>query len=362
MAKKIVRSFTKMADDLLENPKTQVTAKKDLRIAPVHFVGHLYALWSGTKKFAEDGDLSRFDDDMIAELAGFNGNPTTFVAALQLRGWLDGKLIHDWIDHQRDWLISRYKNRPHILKAIWEKHGRVYGREESDEEDAGDDPPDAGKSSGSGREANGKSSGKIGNPKEVDVEEEVKALNPEAQTEKETKSPERGAGENTPAPDSRAPPGTLSFSDSGFRAQGCEPLSESSLKHVFDAFGMLFRFHGLFGITDFFNKVQHCKTSPATWAMVFLDKVHFAYKPGTDGKPRIDTEDVDPVALTVRGLVPKSGGSVHTPTEAARQFFGEIMVEHAKAEAGGRARWNGILTGPTIALELGRRKGKGKTS
>ena len=131
---------------------------------------------------------------------------------------------------------------------------------------------------------------------------------------------------------------------------------------VFEAFAVLFKFHGLFSINDFYNKVQHCKVTPALWAMVFLDKIHYAYGPGTDGKPRIDTEDIDPVALTVRGLVPKSGTPVHEPTNAARQLFGEIMVAHTQAQAGEKARWNGVISPQTVAVELGKRKGKGGAS
>lgn len=168
-------------------------------------------------------------------------------------------------------------------------------------------------------------------------------------------------------PGSRAPPGFLNSSSSGFRAQGRnrQPLSESmpcegfTERQVFEAFGTLFKFHSLFTVNDFINKVKHCKVAPAVWAMLFLDKVHHVYRRDADGKTLIDTEEADPVAMTVRGLAPKDGGPAHTPTEAARQLFAEVMAEHAKALAGETARWNGNLNGPTVAFELGRRKGKG---
>lgn len=368
MAKKLVRSFTKMADDLLENPKTKVTAK-DLRIAPVHLVGHLYALWSGTKKFAEDGDLSRFDDDMISFLAEYGGDSAKFVQALQHRGWLDGKLIHDWIDHQREWLISKYKNRPHILEAVWARHGRKYGRDDPDGEDAaagGGDPLDAGKLSGSNREVNGKSSGSDWEPQEAEVEKELKALCPQALSQEETKSPKGGLGENGGACGGVAEPqGSLNSFSKGFRVQGSPGLAETmpcagfTVEEVFDALEKPLRFHGILSPHELGARVKHCQVDPAYWAMLFLDKLDAGYRI-RDGTCLVESEDADPIAMTIGGLRPKSGGQKHAPTDAARGFFAEIMQERAKAKVGLHARWNGNLTGPAVAVELGRRKGKGR--
>ncbi len=367
MAKKVVRSFTKMADNLLENPKVQVTAKKDLRIPPVHLVGHLYALWSGTKKFAEDGDLSRFDDDMIAELAEYTGDPAKFVRTLQLRRWLDERLIHDWIDHQRDWLISKYKNRPHILKAIWAKHGRVYGRDDQEEEEEagnGDDAPaPAGKSSGSSREVNGKSSGSNREAQEVEVEKELKTPNPVTQDQEEKKNSNKGGtGENAETPPGEPRVFSSSFSSSS-RVQSFEPPSareppweELSAAQVFEAFKTMFRMNGVSDHVEFQRLMSNAGVTPARWAMLFMDKIAYAYGK-EDGRIRLDLRDINPVALTAAGFRPKRGGKQQEPTGSARGLFKEIFVDVTCDPEGRGKRWR-IITGEGIARELEKRKGR----
>lgn len=370
MAKKVFRSFTKMSDDLLEHPKTKVTAK-DLRIAPVHLVGHLYALWSGTKKFADDGDLSRFDDDMIAFLAEYGGDSSKFVRSLQARGWLNEKLIHDWIEHQRDWLISKYKNRPHILVEIWRKHGLEYGRGDMDGEDGGESPAASPPEPGSNREVVGKSSGSGREvnqpPQEVELEVELEALNPQALSEKEIKSPKGVFGENVDPPP--APYVSKGFShpvfQRAFRVQGSEPppppdVSPESIgaEDVFQAFKTPLAFHGIRSCHELASRAKHCRVTPATWLMLFLDKLHVAYRE-REGGTLIDTEQADPVAMTISGFAPSDGRTRHNPTNAARSFFREVIAAFGDYAAGrGDSKWNGNLSGPRVALELERRKGR----
>jgi hypothetical protein len=75
----------------------------------------------------EDGDLSRWSDEMIAEAADYAGEASQFVQLLRTHRFLDGALIHDWLDYAGLYLISRYSNsKRERLVAIWAKHGRVY--------------------------------------------------------------------------------------------------------------------------------------------------------------------------------------------------------------------------------------------
>lgn len=96
---------------------------KDLRLKPVYVLGHLHSLWHAVLEQQEDGDLTSWNDDLIADLAQFSGNAPQFVSLLQKHGWLDGKLIHDWLDYAGRYLDAKYRtSNPTLLKAIREKH------------------------------------------------------------------------------------------------------------------------------------------------------------------------------------------------------------------------------------------------
>ncbi|MCD8350432.1 MAG: hypothetical protein LUC93_07470, partial [Planctomycetaceae bacterium] len=66
----------------------------------------------------------------------------------------------------------------------------------------------------------------------------------------------------------------------------------------------------------------------------------------------------DHVGMTVAGLRPKKGQPQHSPPAAARQLSVEVMMDYGKTKEGGKSRWAGRMSGPAIALELDRRKGK----
>lgn len=99
---------------------------RDLRLKPVYLLGHLHALWHVALEQAEDGDLTQWSDEFIAESACYPGDAPQFVSLLQNHGWLDGKLIHDWLDYAGRYLDSKYKtSNPDRLKAILEKHKKA---------------------------------------------------------------------------------------------------------------------------------------------------------------------------------------------------------------------------------------------
>lgn len=87
-------------------------------------IGRLHMLWWWCLKFAEDGDLSRYRSSQIPAI-----ETDEFRAHLRAAGWLDGDLIHDWIDYAGLYLTKKYSTgNIDKLKMIWMKHGYKYGK------------------------------------------------------------------------------------------------------------------------------------------------------------------------------------------------------------------------------------------
>ena len=341
--------------DLRWHPKV-ISSAKSLGIPKVYFEGHLVSLWSGALEFAEDGDLWRGDEERsvrFAEaLAEIPGDPVVFIAALRLDRWLDGWLIHDWLDYSGRYLVSKYKshNRERLIE-IWAKHDKVYGRDPTDSTSHG-------KLLGSEREADGTDFYLPYNPK-------LSTLNPLALKETYKESPKGGVGGNAAAEmEHREKTGFSNFCFQGSRVKGAvaaqAELTGEGLPHkaVYEAFLPLLIVHSILTLEAFYERVKHCKTTPAQWIMLFLDKIHAVYRDRGGGTTLLDGDDADPVAMTVAGLAPRKGKTRHQPTEAARQLFLEIMIDHDKAGKGGKSRWAGRMSAPAITLELDRRKGK----
>ena len=101
---------------------------RELRIRPAYALGHLHALWHAALEQREDGDLSSWTDDFIAETSDYPGDTPQYVRLLQKHEWLDGKILHHWLDYAGRYLIKKYgqANRPRLVE-IWAKHGRLYG-------------------------------------------------------------------------------------------------------------------------------------------------------------------------------------------------------------------------------------------
>lgn len=65
---------------------------------------------------------------MLADAAEFTGDAPQFVSLLRKHRWMDGGLLHDWLDYSGLYLTRKYsKGRKERLVEIWAKHGRVYG-------------------------------------------------------------------------------------------------------------------------------------------------------------------------------------------------------------------------------------------
>lgn len=98
----------------------------DLSIQPVYVIGHLHALWHCALEQQEDGDLSEWPDSMIAQAAAYTGDPFHFVKCLQARKWLDGKMLHDWLEYAGRYLTVKYRTaNPLKLVKIHKRHQSV---------------------------------------------------------------------------------------------------------------------------------------------------------------------------------------------------------------------------------------------
>ena len=98
-----------------------------LKIKPVTMMGHLHALWHVALEQQEDGDLTEWSNEMIAYAASFEGDPDLFVTELQAKKWLDGKVVHDWLDYAGRYLTNKYRtSNQRKLKAIFKLHKSAY--------------------------------------------------------------------------------------------------------------------------------------------------------------------------------------------------------------------------------------------
>lgn len=87
---------------LKDHPKTRRLARY-LKISVPAAIGHLHCLWWWALDYAQDGDLSRYEPEDIADAAMWEGDAAEFVTALVKAGFLDqdGEClrIHDWDDY-----------------------------------------------------------------------------------------------------------------------------------------------------------------------------------------------------------------------------------------------------------------------
>lgn len=84
---------------LARHPKT-IRLAKALDTSVPAAIGHLHLLWWWALEYAQDGDLSQYEPDEIAEAACYEGDGGEFLAALQRARFVesDGQL-HDWEDY-----------------------------------------------------------------------------------------------------------------------------------------------------------------------------------------------------------------------------------------------------------------------
>ncbi|MEK5089738.1 hypothetical protein MKY98_23025 [Paenibacillus sp. FSL M8-0228] len=81
------------------HPKTRKLCRK-LGISTPAAVGHLHMFWWWAMDFAQDGDISRYGPDDIADAIEWDGDSVQLYTALVEAGFIDeteaGREIHDW--------------------------------------------------------------------------------------------------------------------------------------------------------------------------------------------------------------------------------------------------------------------------
>ncbi len=94
-----------------------------LKINRVLALGHIHLFWHSVLEQQEDGDLSKWTNKMISDVAQWRENPTVFVESLQKSGFLDGKKVHDWLDYAGRYLNGKYRtSNKKKLASIYRKH------------------------------------------------------------------------------------------------------------------------------------------------------------------------------------------------------------------------------------------------
>ncbi len=83
-------------------------------------VGILERLWHVTIVSAPQGDIGRIEDEVLAELVGWHGDPSVLITAMVDSGFVDvcsvyRLVIHDWPDHA-----------PGFIKGNLKKHNRAF--------------------------------------------------------------------------------------------------------------------------------------------------------------------------------------------------------------------------------------------
>lgn len=111
-------AWIKSSQELARHPKVKKLARI-LGINVPQAIGHLHLLWWWALDFAQDGDLSSYEPEDIAEAAGWEGDAAEFVKALvdakgpSGHGFLDdddGLRVHDWEEYAGALLVRRKKN------------------------------------------------------------------------------------------------------------------------------------------------------------------------------------------------------------------------------------------------------------
>lgn len=106
---------------LRSHPKTKRLARA-LSLSVPTVIGHLHCLWWWSLDYASDGDLSAFEAWEIAEGAMWEGDPETFLTALEDAAFYQDGKLHDWHDYAGRLIHSRDKARERMA-ALRAKRG-----------------------------------------------------------------------------------------------------------------------------------------------------------------------------------------------------------------------------------------------
>lgn len=113
-----------------EHPKT-VSLRRRLRTSLPATIGHLHLFWWWALSYAEDGDISDIDDEIIAEACGWEGDASEFVQALISSGFVnEDRTIHDWSVYTHRIQKQREDNR--VRQQRWRENNGLVTRAKRD--------------------------------------------------------------------------------------------------------------------------------------------------------------------------------------------------------------------------------------
>lgn len=100
--------------ELAGHPKTK-RFRRALGVSVPMAIGHLHLLWWWALDYAQDGDLSRYEPEDVADAAMWEGDASQFLDALATAGFVDrdGKtvVLHDWDEYAGRLIQKREQNR-----------------------------------------------------------------------------------------------------------------------------------------------------------------------------------------------------------------------------------------------------------
>lgn len=102
---------------LAEHPKRKRLSRL-LGTSKAATIGHLHLVWWWAMDYAQDGDLSRYTDDDLADAGGWEGDAIQFVDALIESGFLsEERQVHDWDDYAGRLIEKREANAKRMRDA-----------------------------------------------------------------------------------------------------------------------------------------------------------------------------------------------------------------------------------------------------
>lgn len=126
--------WIELHQNLLRHPKLIRLASK-LGVKKQDALWHILSLWLWALDYAESGNLETYGPSEIAFAAEWGGDAGEFVKSLQECRWLDGLMLHDWMDYagrlieQRDANKRRMRDKraAHVQRTTDERVSHVGG-------------------------------------------------------------------------------------------------------------------------------------------------------------------------------------------------------------------------------------------
>ena len=105
--------------ELARHPKVKRLSRQ-LNISLPQAIGHLHLLWWWCMDYAQDGDLTEYSPEDIADACAWEGDAEGFVRALVDAGFVDnehGLHVHDWEENAGRLIEQRKRNRERVAEA-----------------------------------------------------------------------------------------------------------------------------------------------------------------------------------------------------------------------------------------------------